>query len=320
MLARDARILRAAAYGRGVFEFTTAQGPVIAVNLQDGLDFETVCVGGREDLTLQIFNVGIADLVITSVQRLTGSATITVLPMPGTPLVIAPGEEVDFTVRYQPAVIGAADTTTIRIESNDLTAPVVNLQATAITGTGVLSVAIPDHGYFGEVCRGSFTDRDIVWTTRAPATFRSWASPRRTRSSSRPGRPTRSSSRPATRSDCGCGGCRECDHTPGRCHECGEHHRHDHGEHHHHHDEHRHEVHEDGPGEPEHAKPRPGEDPERGRCNFCHDHDSRCGTCQCCAQFRLVDKPFPTTLRPARRCLSPSRSPRHANSTLAASW
>jgi hypothetical protein len=96
----------------------------------------------------------------------------------------------------------------------------------------------------------------------------------------------------------GCGGCYGCDHTPGRCHECGEHHRHDHGEHHHHHGEHRHEHHEDEPDEPEYTTPRHGEDPERDRCNFCHDHDSRCGTCQCCAQFRLVDNPFPTTLRP----------------------
>jgi hypothetical protein len=494
VLARDARILRAATYGRGVFEFTTAQGPVIAVNLQDGLDFGTVCLGGREDLTLQIFNVGVADLVITSVQRLTGSATITVLPMPGTPLIIAPGEEVDFTVRYQPAVIGAADTTTIRIESNDPSAPAVDLQAAAITGTGLLSIAIPDHGYFGEVCRGSFADRDIVLNNAGtcdlqvlgvtssdpqfippeasypiliapgdsvsvpvrfqPAAFGAVSAtltvvtdsaapdlsvdlsgtcpaPRLvtflpdagkfgrvcacsfrdepltisnaghcvltvtsitsasgeflvpevgifpltvapgtatqipirfqpetyghkaaiiTVVSDDPGGPRTidvsgyaphgvlaiSGStdfgqvdlgltaqtvvtlanvgdcdlhvcRVAFRSPgpcgcvsggsgCGCGGCRGCDHAPGRCHECGERHRHDHGEHHHHHHgEHRHE---DGPGEPEHAKPGDGEDPERDRCNFCHDHDSRCGTCQCCAQFRLVDNPFPTTLRP----------------------
>ena len=496
VLARDARILRAATYGRGVFEFTTAQGPVIAVNLQDGLDFGTVCLGGREDLTLQIFNVGVADLVITSVQRLTGSASITVLPMPGTPLVIAPGEEVDFTVLYQPAVIGASDTTTIRIESNDPTAPVVDLQATAVTGTGLLSVAIPDNGYFGEVCRGSFADRDIVLNnagtcdlqvlniissdaqfippeasypiliapgdsvsvpvrfqpaafgpvsatltvetdsaapdlsvdlsgtcppprlvtflpdagkfgrvcacsfrdepltisnaghcilsvtaitstsgeflvpdvsifpltvapgtaTQMPIRFRPETYGHKTATltvvSDDPGSPrtidvsgyaphgalaiTGSTDfgkvdlgltaqtvvtlanvgncdlhvcRVAFRSlgpcgcvsggsGCGCGGCRGCDHAPGRCHECGEHHRHDHGEHHHHHGEHPHEDHEDGADKPEHAKPGHGGDPERDRCNFCHDHDSRCGRCQRCAQFRLADNPFPTTLRP----------------------
>jgi photosystem II stability/assembly factor-like uncharacterized protein len=172
VLARDARILRAATYGRGVFEFTTAQGPVIALNMQDGLDFGTVCVGGHDDLTLQIFNVGIADLVVTGVQRIMGSASVTVLSMPGTPLVIAPGEEVDFTVRYTPGVIGATDTATIRIESNDPTAPVVDLQATAFAGTGLLATAIPDNGFFGEVCRGTFVDRDIVLNNKGTCNLR----------------------------------------------------------------------------------------------------------------------------------------------------
>jgi photosystem II stability/assembly factor-like uncharacterized protein len=485
VLARDARILRAATYGRGVFEFTTPQGPVIAVNMQDGLDFGTVCLGRREDLTLQIFNVGIADLVITSVQRLMGSASVTVLPMPGTPLVIAPGEEVDFTVRYAPTVIGATDTATIRIESNDPTAPIVDLQATALAGTGLLAVAIPDNGYFGEVCRGSFADRDIVLNNAGtcdlqvlniissdaqfivpeasypiliapgdsvslpvrfqPAAFGTvLATVTVVTDSAAPdlsvdlsgtcppprlvtflpdagkfGRVCACSFRdepltisngghclltvqaiistsgeflvpdvtifpltvaPGTATqvpirfqpetygpksaiitvvsddpagpraievsgyaphgvlaisgstdfgkvdlgltaqtvitlanvgDCdlhvcqvafrslgpcgcvssgsGCGCCGCCG-----CHECGEHHHHDHGEHpDHHHGEHHHENHQDEPGEPDRT-----ERPERDRCNFCHDRDHRCGTCQRCAQFRLVDNPFPTTLRP----------------------
>ena len=500
VLARDARILRAATYGRGVFEFTTAQGPVIAVNMQDGLDFGTVCLGHREDLTLQIFNVGVADLVITSVQRLMGSASVTVLPMPGTPLVIAPGEEVDFTVRYAPTVIGATDTATIRIECNDPTAPIVDLQASALAGTGLLSVAIADNGYFGEDCLGSFVDRDIVLNNAGtcdlqvlniissdaqfivpeasypiliapgdsvslpvrfqPAAFGTVSAtvtvvtdsaapdlsvdlsgtcppPRLvtflpdagkfgrvcacsfrdepltisngghclltveaiTSTSAEflvpdidsfpltvaPGTATQVPIRfqPETYgpksaiitvisddpagpraievsgyaphgvlaisgsadfgkvdlgltaqtvitlanvgdcdlhvcrvafrslgpcgcvsggSGCGCGGCCGCDHGTGRCHECGEHHHHDHGEHHHkhhgehyhhHHGEHHHGDREDEPGEPDRT-----ERGEHDRCNFCHDHDHRCGTCQCCAQFRLVDNPFPTTLRP----------------------
>ena len=477
VLARDARILRAATYGRGVFEFTTPQGPVIAVNMEDGLDFGTVCLGRREDLTLQIFNVGVADLVITSVQRLMGSASVNVLPMPGTPLVIAAGEEVDFTVRYAPTVIGATDTATIRIESNDPTAPVVDLQATALAGTGLLAVAIPDNGYFGEVCRGSFADRDITLNNAGTcdlqvlaiissdaqfivpaATYPILIAPGDSVSlpvrfqpdafgtvsatvtvvtdsaapdlsvdlsgtcppprlvtylpdagkfgrvcacsfrdepltisngghcmltvqavistsgeflvpdvttfplTVAPGTSTQVPIRfqpetygpksaiitvvsddPAglraievsgyaphgvlaisgstdfgkvnlgltaqtvitlanvgdcdlhvcqvafrslgpcgcvsSGSGCGCCGC--CG-----CHECGEHHHHDHGEHHH-------ENHQDEPGEPDRT-----ESPERNRCNFCHDHDHRCGTCQRCAQFRLVDNPFPTTLRP----------------------
>lgn len=162
VLARDAKVLRAATYGRGVFEFATADWPVIAVNLQTGLDFGTVCLGGTADLTLQIFNVGEGDLVIDSVQRLMGSSAITVSAMPGTPLVIGPGEEVDFTVHYSPTVAGASDVATIRIESNDPGAPVVDLAARAVAGTGLPVLVEPDSGAFGEVCLGDFVDRVIV--------------------------------------------------------------------------------------------------------------------------------------------------------------
>src|SRR4029077_14392436 len=116
VLARGARILPAAAHGRGVFEFTLADWPVIAVNLEDGLDFGTVCINDVVDLTLQIFNVGETDLVVDSVQRVLGSAAFTVSSLPGTPLTIAAGEEVDFTLRYWPTTIGASDVATIRIE------------------------------------------------------------------------------------------------------------------------------------------------------------------------------------------------------------
>lgn len=162
VLARDARILRAATYGRGVFEFARADWPVIAVNLQDGLDFGTACLDSSADLTLQIFNVGGADLVVDSVQRLMGSTAFAVAAMPGTPLVIAPGEEVDFTVRYTPTTSGASDLATIRIESNDPGAPAVDLTASAVTGSGLLVVAEPDNGDFGDVCLNGFVDRGIV--------------------------------------------------------------------------------------------------------------------------------------------------------------
>ncbi len=162
VLDRNDRTLRAATYGRGVFEFGHGRGPVIAVNLEDGLDFGTVCVGGTHDLTLQLFNVGTTDLVVDSVQRLMGSTAVSVAPFPSTPLVVEPGEEVDFTVHYAPTTNGASDTATIRIESNDPTAPVVDLTVTASAGTGVLHVLVPDRGDWGEVCLGDFVDRDIV--------------------------------------------------------------------------------------------------------------------------------------------------------------
>jgi hypothetical protein len=171
VLSRQGGILRAATYGRGVFEFKKPKGPAIAVNLEQGLDFGTVCAGVSY-LTLQVFNVGAADLVITSVQRLMGSTAFTVLTLPETPLVLAAGEEIDFTIQFTATTPGSSEATTIRINSNDPGAPVVDLLATAVTGAAALETALPDNGDFGEVCLGSFVDRGLVINNRGPCPLR----------------------------------------------------------------------------------------------------------------------------------------------------
>jgi len=167
VLNQQAGVLRAATYGRGVFEFTRPDWPTIAVNPQNGLQFGTVC-DGPTNLTLQIFNVGAGDLVITSVQRLMGSTGFSVLALPGTPLIIGAGEEVDFTIAFSPTTPGMAETATIRVISNDPGAPFLDLAATGLGGVSSLEVAIPDAGDFGEVCLGSFVDRGLVLNNRGP--------------------------------------------------------------------------------------------------------------------------------------------------------
>jgi hypothetical protein len=152
-----AGVLRAATYGRGVFEFVTPAGPAIAVSLEDGLAFGTVC-SGPAYLTLTVYNVGEADLIVTSVAVLMGSADFTVLATPATPLTIEPGDEVDFTIAYTPSVTGVAEAATIRIISNDPTAPLVDLTATGTGGTATAAACIANGGNFGNVCLGSFAD------------------------------------------------------------------------------------------------------------------------------------------------------------------
>ncbi len=93
---------RAATFGRGMFSFVKPTGPAIAVGLEDGLAFGTVCVGSTHFLTIEVSNVGAADLIISSVQRLMGSTDFTVLANPATPLSLAPGENIDFTVAFTP--------------------------------------------------------------------------------------------------------------------------------------------------------------------------------------------------------------------------
>jgi photosystem II stability/assembly factor-like uncharacterized protein len=168
VLSQPSGALRAATYGRGVVELVRPSGPAIAVDPENNLDFGTVCPGGSTHLTLRVFNVGKADLVITSVQRLMGSTGVVVMPFPGTPIVLEPGEEISFSVRFTPTTRGMLEIATIRILSNDPNAPVLDLAASGTGGVPALALVVPDDGDFGEVCLGSFVDREIVVTNRGP--------------------------------------------------------------------------------------------------------------------------------------------------------
>jgi photosystem II stability/assembly factor-like uncharacterized protein len=167
VIGRGSNILRAATYGRGVFEFVRPDWPTIAVDPEAGLGFGTVC-DGPAYLTLRVFNVGSGDLIINSVQRLMGSTGFQVLASPGTPLVVAAGEDISFTVQFVPTTPGIPEAATIRIVSNDPGAPVVDLLATGTGGTASLEVMVADNGDFGEVCLGDFVDKDLVINNRGP--------------------------------------------------------------------------------------------------------------------------------------------------------
>jgi ASPM-SPD-2-Hydin domain-containing protein len=157
----QAGVLRAATYGRGVFQFGQPTGPAIAVGLQNGLAFGTIC-SGPSYLTLTVYNVGVADLVITNVERLFGSADFGVLSTPATPLTIGPGEDAEFTISFTPTTAGVAEAATIRIISNDPAAPYVDVSATGRQGTGTAATVIADSGSFGDVCLGSFADKPLT--------------------------------------------------------------------------------------------------------------------------------------------------------------
>ena len=134
-----------------------AQLPQIVVDLQDNLDFATVCGGGPAYRTLTVFNVGNADLIVDTVSNIAGSGDFTVLPNPTTPLTIESGDEVDFTIEFTPTTT-AFETATIRITSNDPVTPNLDVQATGTGGIAALETVIPDNGDFGNACLGSFVD------------------------------------------------------------------------------------------------------------------------------------------------------------------
>ena len=165
--SEQAGVLRAATFGRGVFEFAKPTGPSANLSLQDGLDFETVCPGEHRDLTLKVFNVGSADLTVVNVSTSVGSASFSVLPYPICPAIIKPGSNSTSSSATRRPTQGPPEVATIRVLTDD---PVdaVDLLATGTCGIAALETVIPDNGDFGEVRLGRFTDRDLVINNRGP--------------------------------------------------------------------------------------------------------------------------------------------------------
>jgi hypothetical protein len=132
----------------------------IAVDIQDGGNFGTVCGGSY--LALHVFSVGNADLIVDKVFALPPGGNFFVLPMPATPLTIGPGDQVDFTVMFTPGAPSTVDAGAVVIASNDPLQPWLQIPVTAATGTGSLTTAIADSGDFGNVCRGHFADLPLT--------------------------------------------------------------------------------------------------------------------------------------------------------------
>ena len=162
VLNTQARVLRAATFGRGAFELAAPTVPVVAVNAENGLNFGTVCAGQTEYLNLTVFNVGGADLQVDSVSRILGSTEFSVLPNPPTPVIIAPNSHVDFTVQFTPTGAPGPRQATIRVASNDPAAPTVDLTATATIGVPNIAALIADTGDYGEVCEHTIKDLDLT--------------------------------------------------------------------------------------------------------------------------------------------------------------
>ncbi|HUB12483.1 MAG TPA: choice-of-anchor D domain-containing protein [Acetobacteraceae bacterium] len=142
-------------------------GPAIAVSLQDDLLFGTVCHGPASRV-IHVYNVGNRDLMILSVKRVAGSADFTVLSAPATPLAIAPGAQVDFTVAFNPTSLGVSESATIQIVSNDPVTPVLDLSTSGRGGTGALETIIADSGSFGTCCVGAHRDEPLTLHNNGP--------------------------------------------------------------------------------------------------------------------------------------------------------
>jgi len=163
---QQAGVLRAATYGRGVFDFAQATGPVISINQTNGLNFGSVCAGTSSTQTFEVINTGTQNLLIYNVQNLFNSAGFSIVNNVPLPISISPDSSVTFTVQFTPTA-GQTSTADIRISSNDPSAPYVDLMATGSASAPSINATIVNGGNFGNVCPGGQSSINLNVTNQS---------------------------------------------------------------------------------------------------------------------------------------------------------
>lgn len=163
-------LLRVGTYGRSAFQLTAASGPLLAINAN--LAFSGLCPGDSSTAIAQLFNVGSTNLVVTSFNRVPGSSTdFTIVSGPTTPVTIQPGEEVDYTIKFQPTLAdtGHNQTATFQINSTDSFQPTRFLAASGTTGAP--QIKLSGSTGFGNACVGSFVDLPLTISNAGSCTL-----------------------------------------------------------------------------------------------------------------------------------------------------
>ncbi len=137
--------------GRQLEPVITIPGPVT---------FPDTCVGAVRTATLSVCNTGKGDLEVDPITSSNPRFAVTV-PTSGYPVVISPDFCFPFRVTFTPAGPGA-QAATLTVPSNDPVNPSVEVQA---NGRGIeqnLATVMADNGSFGDVCRESFKDLTLA--------------------------------------------------------------------------------------------------------------------------------------------------------------
>jgi Abnormal spindle-like microcephaly-assoc'd, ASPM-SPD-2-Hydin len=157
--AANPPLLRAGTYGRSVFELGAATTGLLAVNAN--LSFAQVCSGSSPTQIITLYNVGPADLHVSSLARVSGSTDFTIISGPSLPVTISPDSSVSFTIGFTPTGTGA-ESAVFQINSDDPFTPMKQLSATATVATPQIATVIASGGNFGDTCLGSFTDLNLT--------------------------------------------------------------------------------------------------------------------------------------------------------------
>jgi hypothetical protein len=132
--------------------------PIIVSAIAGAGDFGTVCIGSFADETLTLNNTGFSVLLIWDITS--SSPDFQIPSVTSYPLAVAPGASIEIPIRYEPSGFGP-EVAAITIFSNDLLGP-QTISVSATGGAPRLVLAIADSGDFGKACVGSFVDEPLI--------------------------------------------------------------------------------------------------------------------------------------------------------------
>ncbi|MEN8163616.1 MAG: C1 family peptidase [Acidobacteriota bacterium] len=134
--------------------------PIISV--PGSVNFEDTCVGDTGYENMNVCNTGMANLLVDSIISSDAQFAVTE-PSSGYPVAISPDFCFPFEVTHAPLTAGA-HTATLTIESNEISAARAQVEV-ELFGDGLeqdIDTLIADTGNFGDVCISDFKDLDLT--------------------------------------------------------------------------------------------------------------------------------------------------------------
>jgi hypothetical protein len=140
-------------------------GDVPLIQVPGDLTFAETCVGSTSSQTLEVCNTGNSNLEVFPTIVSSDAQFSVTAPSGGYPVIISPDFCFPFEVQFTPAGSGQ-QTSTLTLTTNDPANETVEVTATGSGGEPDIATAIADAGSFGEVCRGDLKDLDLTISNR----------------------------------------------------------------------------------------------------------------------------------------------------------
>jgi hypothetical protein len=139
------------------FDVPPQCAPVLAISAASSLG--TVCVGSAVTSSIHLYNTGAGELIVSKVERVSGSADVSLDGPPRFPVFLGPDSDVELAVRCSPTS-GGTHTATFRVSSNDTEDTTQDVTVSCTGGQSAIAATLDRD--FGDVCLGDRVTQNLT--------------------------------------------------------------------------------------------------------------------------------------------------------------